>query len=41
MQAAEMWQKSWQQALSSWMEAQSSMMGSGGSDKDKPRGGSR
>jgi hypothetical protein len=33
MQAAEMWQKSWQQALSSWMEAQSSMMG--GDDKGR------
>jgi predicted O-linked N-acetylglucosamine transferase (SPINDLY family) len=31
MQAAEMWQKNWQQALSSWMEAQSTMMG--GNDK--------
>ncbi len=30
MQAAEMWQKSWQQALSSWMEAQANMMGKGG-----------
>jgi hypothetical protein len=27
MQGAEMWQKSWQQALNSWMEAQQSMMG--------------
>ncbi len=34
MQAADMWQKSWQQALSSWMEAQSNMMGGG---DDKPR----
>lgn len=33
MQAAEMWQKNWQQALSSWMEAQSSMMG--GDDKGR------
>lgn len=31
MQAAEMWQKSWQQALSTWMEAQANMMGKGGS----------
>ena len=30
MQGAEMWQKSWQQALNSWMEAQSNMMGKGG-----------
>lgn len=30
MQAAEMWQKSWQQALSSWTEAQSNMTGKGG-----------
>jgi hypothetical protein len=29
MQAAEMWQKSWQQALATWMEAQQSMMGKG------------
>ncbi len=33
MQAAEMWQKSWQQALSTWMEAQSNMMG--GNDKGR------
>ncbi len=34
MQAAEMWQKSWQQALTSWMDAQSKMAGmSGGSSK--------
>ncbi len=36
MQAADMWQKSWQQALSSWMEAQSNMMG-GGNDKPRDR----
>ena len=35
MQAAEMWQKNWQQAMSQWMEAQSNMM-SGGSDKGRP-----
>ncbi|MFM7083622.1 MAG: hypothetical protein ACKOW3_01275 [Hyphomicrobium sp.] len=29
MHAADMWQKSWQQALSSWMEAQSGIMESG------------
>jgi hypothetical protein len=27
MQAAEMWQKSWQQALSTWLEAQNGMAG--------------
>lgn len=27
MQAADMWQKSWQQGLNQWMEAQSKMMG--------------
>lgn len=31
MQAAEMWQKSWQQAMSQWMEAQSKAAGHGGS----------
>lgn len=29
MQAADMWQKSWQQALQSWMEAQQNMMKGG------------
>ena len=30
MQTAEMWQKTWQQAISGWMEAQANMMGKGG-----------
>lgn len=36
MQAAEMWQKNWQQALGSWVEAQSSMMSPGGAGKSSP-----
>jgi hypothetical protein len=31
MQAAEMWQKGWQQAMTSWMDAQQSAAGKGGS----------
>ena len=30
MQTAEMWQKTWQQAVSGWMESQANMMGKGG-----------
>jgi hypothetical protein len=30
MQAAEMWQKSFQQAMESWTDAQKSMMGGAG-----------
>ncbi|HVJ77912.1 MAG TPA: hypothetical protein VM620_08765 [Hyphomicrobium sp.] len=30
MQAAEMWQKGWQQAMATWMDAQQNAMGGGG-----------
>lgn len=37
MQAAEMWQKNWQTAMSGWVDAQSSMMGG----KGGPNGGAK
>jgi hypothetical protein len=37
MQAAEMWQKSWQQALTTWMDAQKTMLNSTGTP---PKSGS-
>lgn len=37
MQAAEMWQKNWQQALNSWMDAQKSMMNTGQSKSGPQR----
>lgn len=35
MQAAEMWQKNWQQAMSTWMDAQGSSTGKGNSGSGK------
>jgi hypothetical protein len=35
MQAAEMWQKGWQQAMTSWMDAQQSATGKGGSGSSR------
>lgn len=37
MQAAEMWQKNWQQALNTWMDAQKSMMSAGQPTKPGPQ----
>ena len=39
MQAAEMWQKSWQQALGQMMDAQANMMGKAGSTSSKSKPG--
>jgi hypothetical protein len=40
MQAAEMWQKGWQQAMATWMDAQQNAMGKSGSSGSS-RGNSR
>lgn len=41
VQAAEMWQKNWQQALGTWMEAQSNIMTPGGSKNQSGKSTSR
>ncbi|WP_041319781.1 hypothetical protein [Hyphomicrobium denitrificans] len=41
MQAAEMWQKGWQQAMSTWMDAQQNAMGKSGSSGSSGRSNSR
>jgi hypothetical protein len=41
MQAAEMWQKGWQQAMSTWIDAQQNAMGKSGSSGSSGRSNSR